>query len=105
MGTINTVFVGQQSVGQYAIQLFKYTATSSHPFTVSWVGKSTRPTTVSNVFMQIFNRTSAAWETVAVNATTPANTNIVMSFTKLSNLGNYFNGSFMLSVRVYQQVI
>ena len=100
---MNNDYVNLTSVGTYAMVLFKNTGTAQTPVTISWVGKSTRATTLSTAYLQIFNRTSSTWETLAADNITPADVDFVLTGTKASNLGNYYDGSFVISARMYQQ--
>lgn len=85
------------------MKLFKHTHTQQQAFTVSWAGKTDRAPTISPVVLQIFNRTAVAWETLASNATSSAGVNFLLTGSIFTNLGNYFDGGFVLSARVYQQ--
>ena len=104
VSTINGVTVSQTASLGYAIHQFKETHGTT-TFSVTWVGKSNRAAALSPVYLQLFNVTTLAWETVASNSSAAANTDIILSVTKLSNLTDYYDGSNYVSARVYQEAV
>lgn len=102
---MNQIYVTTTSIGQYAMVLMKNQTTSQVPVTISWVGKSNRSCVTSPIFLQIWNRITLTWEDLDSDTTTPAGVEVVLSATKVSNLGNYYDGSFIIAARVYQQAL
>lgn len=85
--------------------LIKNQTTSQVPVTISWVGKSNRSTVTSPIYLQIWNRTTLTWEDLDSDSTTAAGLEVVLSATKVSGLASYYDGSFIIAARVYQQAI
>ena len=56
----------------------------------------------STVYLQIYNRNSLEWETLASNNTALANIDFDLTGTQTTNLSNYFDANFWVSCRVYQ---
>ena len=101
--TENSVFEDQAATDQYAIFLFKNRGASiSDNINVSWIGKSTIAPSTSAAVLQIYNRTSGLWETLATNNTAAANTPFTLTGSKVSSLSSYYDGSLWVSCRVYQ---
>ena len=90
--------------GQYGTFLFKDTNDSQEQFSVSWNGRSSLAPSSSTVYLQIYNRTSNLWEDLDSDNATGADTDFTLEGSKSADLGNYFNASFEIACRVYQQV-
>lgn len=99
---LDGVRVPQVSILGDAVFLFKDQYPSKIPFTVTWVGQSNKPTTTAPIYLQIYNINTLLWETMASDTTTPANTNITLTGSKLSTIANYFDTNNIVSCRVYQ---
>ncbi len=96
--------VEQCSTGGFTIQQFKEQGSNNTDFiNVSWEGQSGRAPSLSTVYLQVYNRVSPGWETLDFDNTTGANTDFPLSGTVNTNLSNYYDGTFWVSVRVYQQ--
>jgi hypothetical protein len=97
------VFVEQESTNQISVFLFRDKhVNNSTGFRVTWVGKSSIAPSMCPVYLQIFNRTTSLWETLAINNTASANTKFTMIAYKVLNLSNYYNASNQVSCRVAQ---
>lgn len=101
---VDGVRVAQPAIKTYACFLFKDRYTSDIPFTVTWVGRSNKAATVFPIVLQIYNRNTTTWETLASNNTAAANTDVTLSGTKLSTIADYFDVNHEIVCRVYQQV-
>ncbi len=101
----NGVYVVQSSVGQYSVFVLKNNNNTQIPFTVTWNGKSDLAPTSSTVYLQIYNRNSATWETLASNNSANANTDFTLTETKSTNLSYYYDANGWVACRVYQQAV
>ena len=99
---LDGVRVNLTSINTHAVFEFKDQYTMNIPFTVTWIGQSNKATTEAPIFLQIYNRITTTWETLQSDTTTPANTNVTLTGSKLSQIANYFDGSHTISCRVYQ---
>lgn len=96
--------VSQGTFGQFAIHQFKDFASPQNEAALHWEGQSNVAPIQSPIVLQIYNQNSATWETVDVDSTSAADTDIVLS-AFVSNLTNYKDGNNVVSCRVYQQGI
>lgn len=92
------------NTGQYAVFLFKDAHTQQEPFAVQWNGQSSLAPSASAVYLQIYNRTLAEWESLANNNAESAGVDFTLQGSKSTNLGNYFDVNFEIACRVYQQI-
>lgn len=91
---------------EYMIQEYKRTWTNNtDKITFTWMGRSTESTLVSPILIQIYNVNSAAWETLAVANTVPADTDFSVTVKQTTNLSNYYDSNNVVTFRSYQQVI
>lgn len=89
----------------YLIHQFKYThSNNTDPFSVALNVRSTKAPSTNPVYLQVYNRTSTSWETLATNNSENADTDFDLQGSKNSSLSDYYDGSNVLSFRVYQQV-
>lgn len=99
-------FVVQSSVDQYALFLFKNQSNSAgYMVNITWTGQSDRAPSASPVYLQIYNRNSSSWETLASNNSAAANTNFTLTGSKTTNLSNYYDAGKVIACRVYQQAV
>lgn len=64
--------------------------------------KSSVAPNVSVVYLQIWNKTSASWETLDTEASANANVEFTLSGAKTSSLSDYYDTNNEVAVRVYQ---
>lgn len=103
VGTDDGIRVGITGIG-YLIQQFKFTgANNTSNITVNWNGQTTKSPSVSTVYLQIWNYNSSTWETLASNNSASVNVDFNLQGTQSSNLSNYYDVSFVVILRVYQQ--
>ncbi len=102
IGRDDAVRVGLTGSG-YLIHQFKdKNPNGSDLHTVTWNGQSDLAPSGSPVFLQVYNRTLAAWETVATEGAAAANTDFTLIGRTTGNPADYFDASFWTSWRVYQ---
>ena len=94
--------VSQSSANDNSIFLFKNKHTSQDTITLNINTRSNIAPSSSPVYLQIYNRNSTTWETLASNSTTAANTDFDLQGIKIDSLSDYFDANFWVSWRVYQ---
>jgi hypothetical protein len=93
----------QSGTGVYLIEQFKIrNSNNTDAINVGWNGQVSMATSVSTVYLQIYNRNSAAWETLASNSSAAADTDFTLSATQSASLSNYYDSAFLVSFRIYQ---
>ena len=92
--------VGQDATAQYAIKQFKDYLGTATEVALTWRGRSSLASSVSEVVLQIYNFTSTTWETLDSNNTTSADTDFILSDTIL-DMTNYKSDG-LCCCRVYQ---
>jgi len=102
VSTDNGVRVCQSASEQYSIFLFKDKWTQEDIIEVQWNGQSDLAPSSSTVFLQIYNRNSTTWETLDSDSISVASTDFTLAGSQTTNLSNYFDASFWISCRVYQ---
>lgn len=105
VATDNGVYVATDGLNEFVIVMFKNVVTPGLPFTVTWNGKTNIAPTTSTVFMQLLNRTTNAWETLASNNGAAANVDFTLTATKSSGMANYLDVNNQIACRVYQELI
>jgi hypothetical protein len=103
--TNNEVRVDQSTNGQFAVFLFKDKYSGTDTIAATWEGQSTLAPSSSTVYLQVYNKNSTTWETIASNNTESANTDFFLKGTVTSNLSDYFDANFWISCRVYQEAV
>jgi hypothetical protein len=103
VATENNVYVTQSAFNEYSAFYFKdrHTTDVEAP-TVIAKTRSTLAPSSSTVYLQIFNRTTATWETVDSDSTTAADTKFTLTATQYHNLDDYYDASKWLCYRIYQ---
>lgn len=92
------------ATASYAVHQFKSDLQdNTHPIVVKWIGQSSVAASLSAMYLQIFNNNSGAWETLASNTTSAANTDVTLEGVQSSNLSYYYGTNNQVAVRVYQQ--
>jgi len=97
------VRVDQATNGNFSAFMFKDKHLGEATVSVSWNGQSTLAPTISPVILQVFNRTSSLWETLASNSIAGANTDFTVVGEILTSVEDYFDAEFWVSCRVYQE--
>jgi hypothetical protein len=96
--------VEQCNTGGYTIQQFKRQNINNDDFiNIDWEGQSGRAPSASTVYLQVYNRTSETWENVDYDDTTGANTDFSLSGTISAFVEKYYDVSYWVSVRIYQE--
>lgn len=100
----NAVRINQDALSEFAIHLYKVTNENSiDDIYVTWNGQSDVAPSGSTIYLQIYNRTTASWETLDSNSAAAADTDFTLSGNKTTSLGDYYNGSNEVAIRVYQE--
>ena len=71
---------------------------------VNWKGKTDLDPAHSPVYLQIYNYNSSSWETLTFNNSATVGTDFTLASTKTNSLSNYYDGSFWVTCRVYQEI-
>lgn len=91
---------------EYMIREYKYKNTNNtDSVTFTWKGRSTESTKISPVLIQIYNLSTAAWETLARETRVAADTDFQAQVTQSTNMSNYYDANNVITFRSYQQVI
>ena len=102
----DNIYTSQTATNKYAIQLFKNKGeASSDNINVTWIGKSNLAPTSSTVYLQIYNRTTPAWETLSSNNAAAANTEFTLTGTKSTSLSDYYDANLWVACRIYQLAV
>jgi len=88
---------------KYAAFLFKDKNTEQNTITIQWKGQSNLAPSDSTIYLQIYNRTTPAWETIDSDNVTGANTDLELEDQIAADLDDYFDEDFQVSCRVYQE--
>lgn len=71
----------------------------------TWRGRSTQSTAISPILIQIYNVSTASWETLAQETRVPADTDFSATVNQSTSLSNYYDVNNVVTFRSYQQVI
>ena len=106
VSTDNDVYVDLEAIAAgYAIHQYKVLNTNNtDKINITFKGRSSIAPTASSVRLQVYNRNSAAWETLDTESAASANTKFTMTGSVTTNLSYYYDANFIVSIRVYQQV-
>lgn len=101
VSTSNNVRVAQSATQQYMIHEFKNFVGSENNADFTCEVRTTLEPSLSAVYLQIYNRNTASWETIDSDNSSPADTDFTLS-ASIPNLTNYKNASNVVACRVYQ---
>jgi hypothetical protein len=103
VATEDAIYVSQVAVNQYSIFEFKNKSTyNTDEIHVAWIGKTDIAPSTSTVYLQIYNRNSTTWETLASDSSSSANIPFTLVGAKTTSLSNYYDSGNWISCRVYQ---
>ena len=108
VGTDNDTYVDLQGTAQYMKFLFQEVndnETNEQKFDITWKGKSSLAPSSATVYLQIYNRTDEIWETLDSDNSSSADTKFTLSGTQSTDLSDYYDENYIISARVYQEVI
>jgi len=71
---------------------------------LAWHGKTELSPATSTVYLQIYNFNSTTWETLDFS-TIDTSVNFDLNFTITTDVENYYDGSYWVVARVYQDMI
>jgi len=99
---VDGVYTSQSANLKHAIFLFKdkYT-TNIGGLNLKCVLKSSKAPSESPIYLQIYNRITGFWVTVAVNNTAPADTIFTLEV-NVPSIPGYYDIDYWVSCRVYQ---
>lgn len=98
------VRVAQTGTVAFMIHQFKDYVGVKNSCILEWDGQSTLAPTTSTVYLQIYNRNTHAWVTVASNNSSGANSDFLLS-ANVADLTNYKDNNSVISCRVYQEAL
>lgn len=101
VATDNGIYVAQTGANNLIFEYKYENANSTDPVTITWNGKTTVATSTRTAYLQIWNYNTSAWETLASNSTTSANTDFTLSAIQNTSMSNYYSGG-IITARVYQ---
>ena len=92
---------------KYLIHQFKkYNSNNAlENMNVSWEGQTTLAPSSSTVYLQVYNLDTTLWETLDSVNSSSINTDFSLSGIVNANLADYYDANYMVSFRVYQEVI
>lgn len=90
---------------RYLIQEYKNLHNNNtDAVTFTWKGRTTVSTITNPLLIQIYNVSTATWETLANLTLLPADTDTQTTVTKSTNVANYYDTRNIVTFRSYQQV-
>jgi hypothetical protein len=99
----NDSFVDLTQDKLYGVHLFSVPhSTNTSPLTPTWKGRTSRPTTSSPIYMQIYNVAGGSWETIDTDNSTASNVEITLTASIATDVANYYDSDNAVHVRVYQ---
>ena len=87
----------------YLIKQFKNRATGNKPVNGKWNGQVSLAPTSATVYLQVYNRNTTTWETLASNNTADADTDFNLKGSVSEDLSDYYDAGFWIAFRVYQE--
>jgi len=98
------IYMEQTADGEYAMFEWKNQSDNNTSIIIiQWKGKSSRATTDSIAYLQIYNQTDNQWEILDLDNMTAADTEFTLSGSQSTNLSEYYDGSYWVVCRVYQK--
>jgi len=97
----------QSATNEYSVTLFKDKHTNdTDPIRVVWKGKSSLAPYTNTIRLQIYDRVTGGgqWVNVDSNSAAVADEEFTLEGTITTNLSNYYDASYWVSFRVYQEV-
>lgn len=99
------VSVGTLQEGQYAVHQFALGhGNNTDQIILAFNVRCAIPTTAATAHLQIYNFNTTAWEDVATDSATAANTDFNLAGTVATSLSNYFSSKNVVYIRVYQKL-
>ena len=103
IGVEDDVYVGQAATYKYMVFLFKRKfEDDSKVIRVRCRLRTSVDGSVSTIYLQVYNRTTPGWETIATNNTATADVKFTLSGSVVSNLSDYYDDEYFMSFRIYQ---
>jgi hypothetical protein len=101
VATENDVRVGQTATSQYAIHQFKDYAGGANICDIEWEGQTNCLSSLSTVYLQVYNRNSSTWETIDSDNSSNKDTDFILT-ANIPDLTNYKDANSVIVCRVYQ---
>lgn len=89
---------------KYLFKVYNSNAVNTDPFVITWKGKSTKAPSEATVYLQVYNRTITEWETIDTDGASNENTEFTLTGGETLSLSDYYDGDYIISCRVYQEV-
>lgn len=103
VSTKNNIWVSEtETDGKYAVHQYKNFTSPHNVCTLNWQGQTDLGAYLSSVYLQIYNRNTASWQTVKINDSALENTDFDMT-ADIPSLINYKDGNSMIASRIYQR--
>lgn len=105
VGTDDGNYFTLAGANTYNVIQFKYqnpNGNSTDQIALTLKGKSAKATSTTTAYLQIYNYSSLAWETLASNSSTAANTVFTLSATQSASPAHYYTAGNWVAVRMYQ---
>ena len=100
----DNIYVDQDANNEFAVFLFKNKNDNNVDNIIpTWKGKSDIAPSDSIAKLQIYNRNSTAWEDLDNDNITAADTEFILTGSQTTNLSNYYDGSYWVACRIYQE--
>lgn len=88
-----------------ALHFQRWSPSVADSINIMWKGRSTESSIVSPIYLQVYNITSAQWETVDYDNTKLGDTDYILWGSPASAVSNYYDSNNQVSCRIYQQVV
>lgn len=94
------------SGSQYLIKEFKKQWTNNTDnINIRWQGRTTVSPRTSPVYVQIYNISTATWETVVSQTVIGADTDFTVTASQTTTVANYYDTRNIVTIRIYQKVV
>ena len=106
VATENDVYVAQEGTSEYLVIQFKNQFDdNTGSINIICKARSDLAPMSAPVYLQIYNRTSGLWETIDTDNSSSADTKFTLSAAVSTGLSNYYDGSYWVACRIYQEAI
>jgi hypothetical protein len=101
---IDGIYVDQTGEYQYMIHEFKDTIQVANTCTVTWVGKTNLPPSISPIILEIYNRDTELWDQLDSDNSSPSYSNLTLT-SEINDLTDYKDTNNYICCRVYQLAV
>jgi len=93
----------QTTTNEYSLFVFREQNTNSvDEIAVSWTGKSSLSPTSEKIYLEIYNYVTATWDTLDIDNTTAADTNLTLSGSVTDGQQDYYGTGNWFACRIRQ---